>query len=125
MKFEWNMTKERWSDLVKDHADKNRKVSDNVYGQVRIGNLSADILHTADKDDWYPFAYVFALGKDDDYATTESGVPYALLDDSPEVPIEAETFEEFREKFEKNFEDFINEAQETRTLANAPLGNWN
>ena len=111
MEFRWNMTEEDWKRLINHNAlrkDSNVTFPTNdVYGNCYIGALCADIQHTLDIDDWYPFVNLFVLGIDDGYGELEDGTPYSLWNGSPRVPIRSKTFESFKKNFENIFEEFI------------------
>jgi hypothetical protein len=127
MEFKWEMEEKDWKKLVLDNRARHTKRKldgNNVYGEVKVGYLNADIVHTMDKSDWYAFSNVFALGKDEGYGETESGVPYALLNGSPKVPIRCKSFDSFKRAFEKNFEEYINQNEETKELVAKPIGKW-
>ena len=131
MNFVWNMTEENWKNLYNDHKsrDCDSLSSDfDFYGNCYIGHLCADIQHTGDDSDdtsWYAFVNVFGLGIDDGYGETESGIPYSLVHCDFSVPMDCDTFESFKEAFEKNFTEAINYRSSCKELANRPLGNWN
>lgn len=129
MEFVWAMSRDQWVALQQDNSQKGAGVIDGVsagcYGVCQVGALRAEIQHTLDENDWYAFCNVYALGVDDGYGNTEAGKPYALLDDAPRIPMELETFCEFKIQFEKHFEEYINKSEKAKTLAAEPLGNWN
>lgn len=129
MNFVWNMTEENWKNLKHDDAQKryvNISKDMDFYGNCYVGHLSADIQHTGDEHAWYAFVNVFGLGIDDGYGETNKGkIPYSLLDDSEfEVPMDCNTFDDFKMEFEKNFTDAINSNEQMKELASMPLGNW-
>ena len=110
MKAIWRMNENNWRNYVNDNNSKGKEKfsSDaDMYGAVVVGNIRAEFHHTLDNSDWYAFVNVFALGVDDGYGE-EDGTPYALLSDAPRVPINANTFEEFKTAFEKDLEAYIN-----------------
>lgn len=106
IKFTWSMGEKDWKRLLADHGQKHNSVFDDVYGNVYAGQLCFDIQHTLDVDDWYAFANVFLLGRGD-YGRTEIARPYDLLEDSPRIPLSCLTFEEFKERFEKEAVKYI------------------
>ena len=114
MEFIWGMTEKNWENLVNDHKKHNveNMSSDfDFYGNCCIGNLCAEVVHTGDESDetsWYSYTNIYALGIDDGYGETDNGIPYSLLHDSFKIPIEAETFEKFKEIFESRFENLVN-----------------
>jgi len=127
MQFVWNMSETQYKNLIADHNAKGSdqfSIDADIYGQCRIGTLCADIQHSLDEDNWYAFANVYALGVDEGYGETESGIPYTLLNDGPAVPMDAKSFDEFKAQFERNFEEHICASEYTKSLANQPLGNW-
>ena len=130
LNFAWNMTEKNWQNLISDHKlaakDRGIKFSEDadVYGSCLVGNLCADIQHTLVSVDCYAFANVFALGVDDGYGETPAGIPYALLDGGPRVPMECESFEEFKKAFVSSFEEYIAGHKDASALAEAPLGCW-
>lgn len=127
LNFIWEMTEKQWKQLKRDHSTgKTSKLSNHAgfYGSCLIGSLKADIQHTLDKDDWYPFANIFAHGVDTGYATTANDIPYALLNDSPKVPIRSKSFQSFKKNFEKDFETYITADTSTLQLAKNNMPDW-
>lgn len=134
MNFVWDMTAKNWRNLMKDHKGfdnyDNYSFSNDFefYGNCYIGHLSADIQHTCDPSDntsWYAYVNIFGLGIDDGYGETTKGkIPYSLLNYGFKVPMNCKTFKEFKQIFEKNFEEAINSNKELKRLAEMPLGNW-
>lgn len=130
MNFKWEMTEENWRNYMHDNnlledetGEPSKDWKEGIYGQCFIGNLCAEFVHSLDNSDWYAYTNVYALGIDDEYAATKSGVPYALLDDGPVVPMGCHSFDEFQQHFESNFIEYI-EANGHTSLANTELGNW-
>ena len=126
MKFVWHMTEENWKNFMNDKNMKNKTSCDGgFYGNCYVGYLCADILHTLDDSDWYAYSNMFGLGIDDGYGETLKGnIPYSLLDSYVEVPLNCNSFENFKKCFEKRFEKCINSNEELKELANMPLGDW-
>ena len=129
MEFVWGMTEENWKNFYNDHKSRdNTSLSKDFdfYGNCCVGNLCAEVMHTGDNYAWFAFVNVYGLGIDDGYGETKIGkIPYALLDDAEfTVPMECDTFENFKITFEKNFEERINFNDCLKELANMPLGDW-
>lgn len=127
MKFVWKMEQADWERLISNHAkkdDKNFSETNDLYGQCMVGHLCADIQHTLDHSAWYTYVNVFGLRIDEGYGETNSGIPYALLDDGPTVPISCNSLEEFKSEFEKIFEEYIEKNERAKQLAEMELGNW-
>ena len=113
MEFIWNMSEKNWKNLIADNKKKGQKKprfskDANTYGQCKIGNLSAEFVHSLDED-WLVYTNLFILGVDSGYGYTESGVPYSLANDSPAVPIRAKSFKAFKKRFETAFLKCIKE----------------
>ncbi len=128
LNFVWNMTEENWRNLVSDHKlaktenpSGNFSADADVYGNCSVGALKVDIQHTLDPDNCYAYANVYALGVDNGYGETESGVPYELLDGGPHVPIRCKSFETFRKNFERGFAEYIASNERKMQFAEMPL----
>ena len=126
MKFVWHMTERDWENFIHDSNIENETdFGGGFYGNCYVGYLCADVLHTLDQSDWYAYSNMFGLGIDDGYGETLKGnIPYSLLDSYVEVPVDCNSFEEFKKCFEKNFEECINLNEELKELADMPLGDW-
>lgn len=126
MKFKWTMTERDWENFMHDNEIENEEsIGDGFYGNCYVGNLCADIHHTLDYTDWYAYINLYGLGIDDGYGETPFfKIPYTLLDYDFKVPVDCDTFEEFKECFEKNFEECINSNDVCRELGNMPLAEW-
>ncbi len=125
MKFIWDMTERDWENFMHDNKIENKTaLGDGFYGNCYVGYLCADIHHTLDETDWYAYVNIYGLGIDDRYGETPTGIPYALLDYDFKVPVDYDTFEEFKKCFEKNFEECFNSNEELKKLADMPYVSW-
>lgn len=127
--FTWRMTEKEWRDLLMDDATirsrSHAELSEtaDVYGNVYVGALCADIQHTLDPGACYAFANVFVQRPDATEATTRTGKPYDLTDADPHIPMEATTFEDFQRQFEDNFTKEIDKYN-FAVYANEPTAVW-
>lgn len=131
MQFVWEMDESLYKNLMAVHnttGTERLSIKADVYGSCKTGSLCADFQHLPYEDNWYAYTNVYALGVDNGYGETESGIPYTLLNDGPAdgpaVPMDTKSFEEFKAQFERNFEEYICASEYTKSLANQPLGNW-
>lgn len=123
MNFIWNMRKVDWERMRNDHIERLYDV-ENVYGQVMVGTLSIEFIHTMDDSDWYLFTEVFEYGKNTGYGyTMENHVPYDMLDCYIRVPFRCKTFESFKTMVVKEIKKMIKE-NHLEEQANAPLADW-
>lgn len=124
MNFVWEMTEKQWEQLKHDHK-KTGKPNKHAgyYGDCCIGSLKADIQHTLDTADWYPFSNIFAYGIDSKYVTTSDGTPYSLLNNSPAIPMKSKSFQAFKKNFENNFTNYIKDNNLSQ-LTETDIPNW-
>lgn len=120
MNFEWDMTKREWKRYKTDCGSKRRIIND-YYGKVLVGNLSIEFQLT---DENKPFTNWFCLYRDTGYGYTENGTPYDLLDDYFTVPIKCKSFDNFKKLCEKKICKLLNANNELLTEANQPTAKW-
>ena len=123
MKFKWNMKESEWKRMIDEHIN-HKDSSDNVYGNLYVGKLCIDFVHTKDDDAWYLFPEVFELGKDTGYGYTPSNVPYDYLDSDFKIPVRCKTFDSFKAKVEKLVKDMV-VRDNLIEQAEAELADWN
>lgn len=131
---EWNpvihFTEEDWK-RMKDDANDESTMQD-CYGTISIGGIHADIdlfeSCEAINGEWIsrkPQAgsLLYVRGFDDGYGIDEENgnMPYALYDDGYfEIPLECETFEEFKEMLAMNFVGYCAEIAEHESTTRFP-----
>ena len=123
MKIKWNMEEKEWKRMINEHIN-HIDNCDNCYGNLYIGRLCIEFVHTKDTDAWYLYTNVFELEKDTGYGYTVDGnIPYDLLDAYIEIPVRCKTFNSFKtnveSKVKKMIKDYGLEEQ-----ANSELGDW-
>ena len=120
MEFIWNMTEDNWKNMEHDrNVSSHYDLSDNYdfYGQMYVGDYCVEfIVSDSNKDTMFAFTNVYQLFVDGDYAYTNEGIPYSLINGYIYVP-KAKTFDEFKALCEREFvynigtefnEDFAN-----------------
>ena len=120
MEFEWDMTENEWKRYHNDCIS-TEYVSDDYYGKVLVGNLSIEFQITEEN---MPYTNWFCLCKDTRYGYTECGTPYDLFDDWIDVPIECNSFEDFKSLCEKQIQERINTNKILLHEANQLTADW-
>lgn len=123
MQFTWKMTEDEWKRMIDEY--KNHKDNwNNVYGECFIGGVCCDFVNTMDPDDWYLYTNCFFVKENSGYGKLDDGTEYDLYNDSPYVPTECTSFEEFKQTFEIAFAAFINADDKLKTLIDRET-KWN
>ncbi len=117
MNFVWTMDENEWKRLKDVHKLRQLEVDD-CFGNCYVGGVCCDFQHTMDLDAWYGFTSLFYVNEGSSYGELKDGTNYDLHYESPELPIECETFESFKKTFEKLFEEYINRHDELKCLIN-------
>lgn len=130
--FKWSMEAEEFDRLRSVSTAATEEERYNVYsgndyfGAVYVGDLCCEFMHTFDRECWFPFVNIYALGIDDGYGYTKKNqTPYTLLDwDFSPRNIVSLSFEDFKAEFEKQFSEELEKHPEDNKLATRPLGDW-
>lgn len=125
LKFVWDMTKEEWKRLLKDHEEC-KIVGDDYYGNCKVGDLCVEVRHSDGHPNisWYAFGEIYNLGGNDGYGKTPSGKPYSNDYDGFVISLDSRTFWGFKKEFEKALLQEICCRDGLLKFADRPLGNW-
>ena len=117
------MTEDEWKRMIDEY--KNHKDNwNNVYGECFIDGVCCDFVNTMDPDDWYLYTNCFFVKENSGYGKLDDGTEYDLYNDSPYVPTECTSFEEFKQTFETAFAAFINADDKLKALIDRET-KWN
>ena len=115
MNFIWTMDETEWKRL-KDTQRLKKYDTNDYFGSCYVGGICCDFQHTMDDSFWYAFANLFYVEENSMYGKLKDGTRYDIYYGSPIVPIRCVTFKAFKKKFEKLFEDYINNHEELKSL---------
>lgn len=115
MNFTWTMDETEWKRL-KDTQRLKKYDTNDYFGSCYVGGICCDFQHTMDDSSWYAFVNLFYVEENSTYGKLEEGTRYDIHYGSPILPIRCVTFKTFKKKFEKLFEDYINNHDELKNL---------
>mgnify|MGYP004675052741 CR=1 FL=1 len=115
MNFTWTMDETEWKRL-KDTQRLKKYDTNDYFGSCYVGGICCDFQHTMDDSSWYAFVNLFYVEENSTYGKLEDGTRYDIHYGSPILPIRCVTFKTFKKKFEKLFEDYINNHDELKNL---------
>ena len=115
MNFTWTMNETEWKRL-KDTQRLKKYDTNDYFGSCYVGGICCDFQHTMDNNSWYAFVNPFYVEENSTYGKLEDGTRYDIHYGSPVLPIKCGTFKTFKKKFEKLFEDYINNHDELKSL---------